>query len=804
MKQLLQNFKTGELLMEEIPPPTLKPGGVLVQNICSLISAGTERSTVSTAQAGLIGKARQRPDLVRQVLDNVKREGIIGTYRKVRTRLESLKALGYSSAGIVCESGCDAFQPGDRVACAGGGYASHAEIIFVPRHLCAQIPETSRNRDPIGFDEAAFTTLGVIAMQGIRQAGVHIGERVAVIGLGLIGLLTVNILNAAGCHVLGADISDANAAYAERMGCDAFCLMSDLEDQAHAFSQGQGMDAVILTAGTSSNEPIAKAGAISRKKATVVVVGAVGMNIPRDPHYYQKELQIRMSTSYGPGRYDAGYEEKGLDYPIGYARWTENRNMEAFLGLMARGRLSVKPLMTHRFPFEDAVAAYDLITGKRKEPYLGVLLSYDALHEEKKRIALQDPSRIFPASEDEPMPSPDNTCCNALTPVIGFIGAGNFAQSYLIPNLKREKTLLLRAVCTASGLTASTVAKKFGFLMQSSKATDVLQDPEINTIFVATRHDSHARYVIESLKAGKHVYVEKPLCINEEEMEEILEICNARRISRGPSHLIMVGFNRRFSPLMEEMKAFFRDRSAPMAVYARVNAGCLPAEHWTHDPEVGGGRIIGEGCHFLDTFRYLINSPAKEVFARALPSSGHPPDSVCITVRYQDGSVANLAYLANGDPGVPKEYFEIHAGGRSAILDDFRVLILAANRRKKRIKRAQDKGHQREIHAFIHAVQTGGPSPIPFGEILETTRVGFAIMRSIRTGEIIALEQKDIADSSQKAAQDTCRSKGAKPKRSGGRKDTSRSKKGKSEKSGSRITPSDQRRQKEAMVVLSS
>ena len=723
MRQLVQNFKTGELLLEEVPPPVLKPGGVLVRNAYSLISAGTERTTVSTAQASIVGKAKQRPDLVKQVIDNVKREGLIATYKKVKTRLETLKPLGYSSAGVVLESSCEEFQPGDRVACAGAGYASHAEILFVPKNLCIKVP------DNVGLDEGSFATLGAIALQGVRQSEVHIGENVVVIGLGLLGLLTVAILKAGGCRVIGADISEDKFEYAKGMGCDEVCLPSELPKIVPNLTKGYGADAVILTASTRSNEPIELAGEISRKKAKVVIVGVVGLDVPRGPHYYQKELDIRFSCSYGPGRYDPDYEEKGHDYPFGYVRWTERRNMDAFLELVSQGKINLRPPITHVFAIEDAISAYELILGKRKEQYIGVLLKYPQERKEERRV-LVTPSVKKHKGEIK----------------VGFIGAGNFAQSYLIPNLKRIKDVSLKVVATASGVNAKSVAEKFGFEKFTTDASALLEDEEIDVIFIATRHNLHALYVIKALETGKHVYVEKPLCIYEEELGEIIKTYK-RKIEESEPRLLMVGFNRRFSPMAEAVKSHFLNRSFPLAINMRINAGYIPPDHWTQDPEIGGGRIVGEVCHFVDLARYWIDKPVVSVFTQALPSTTdkpYLPHTVSVVLKYSDGSITNLLYLANGDSSISKEYHEVFGGGRTAILDDFRKIIIAGEGKRKIKKAAQDKGHKNEMVEVVRTIKEGKDFPISFESLIETTKVTFAIMESIRNGNVVNLASEEV------------------------------------------------------------
>lgn len=698
MKQLIQNFKTGELKVDEVPAPPLHSDFILVQNVYSLISAGTERSSVSTAQANLIEKARKRPDLVKQVLDNFKREGLLATYEKVKNRLDNIKALGYSSTGVVINSRYDEFRIGDRVACAGDGYASHAEVVSVPKNLVARIP------DNVGFDEAAFTTLGAIAMQGVRQADVRIGENVVVIGLGLVGLLTVQILKASGCNVAGLDVNDYSLELGKRFGCDLVCKSNwDSIGVIEDYTDGIGSDAVIIAAGTKSNEPMGLAINLARKKGKVIVVGLVGMDIPRNP-FYEKELDIRISCSYGPGRYDPLYEEKGLDYPVSYVRWTENRNMQAFLRLVSNGKINVKDMITHRFPIERALEAYDLILSN-KEKYIGVLLEYpQRVEEQKSKVQI---SEIIPKS-------PDNL-------KIGFIGAGNFSQSYLLPNIVKFKGAILKGVCTAHGASAKKVAEKFKFEFCTTEPKDILGDESINAVFIVTRHKSHGRYVIDSLKSGKQVFVEKPLCITEEELNEIKLAYEA-----GKS-ILSVGFNRRFSPYSSEIKRFYTNRLSPLVINYRVNIGAIPKDSWLKNPEQGG-RIIGEVCHFVDFAQFITDSIPIDVYAKNTDTD----DSCCITVSFKDGSIATILYLANGDSSLPKERVEVFGDGKSAILDDWRRLLLYRDRKKRKISFGIDKGHNEEIQAFLNAIKNGAPNTITFESIYSTTLTTFKICESLQ------------------------------------------------------------------------
>ncbi len=713
MQQVIQYQKTGEISVVDLPPPLARPGYVLVRNVASLISAGTERTSVQTAQASLLGKARSRPDLVRQVFANLKREGIWATIQKVRNRLDNYKELGYSSAGIVLATDVETLTPGEAVACAGAGYAVHAEIVAVPKNLVCRIPQG------VSFEEAAFTTLGAIALQGVRQADVRVGENVVVIGLGLLGLLTLQILKASGCRVVGIDITDRNFTLARSLGCDA-CYLSraDTAERIQAFTRGIGADAVIITASTPSNQPLELALDIARKKGTIAIVGVVGMNIPRSP-FYEKELNLTIACSYGPGRYDPLYEEFGIDYPAGYVRWTEQRNMEAFLDLLASKKVNVQPLITHRFPIADALQAYDLITGKRKEPYIGIILTYP------ERSA--HPKRYIP-------PTPQRT--SAKLPLsIGFIGAGNFAQSYLLPPLQAAG-VQLRGVATSRPATAKAVSEKFGFTYGTTDPEEIFSDPEIDAVFIASRHDSHAAYVIAALQSGKHVFVEKPLALTPEELDRIVEV---HREAKGL--VLMVGFNRRFSKPFRTIREFFAPVAEPKVLLYRVHAGTLPPTHWLLQPDQGG-RIIGEACHFIDTMAFLANAPVQSV--AAMTTAAHRTDvpaeeDTTVTLRFQDGSVGTLLYIATGSAALPKEYAEIFGGGKTATMENFRTVQLWDHKKQRR-KFDGKKGHTEEVQHFLNVLLGREEPQFSFASFVNTTAATFAIHRALQTGTIIEVE----------------------------------------------------------------
>lgn len=716
MLQIIQYQKTGDISVEELPAPQLRTGGVLVRNVFSLISAGTERKSVETAQASVIGKARSRPDLVRQVIENYKRDGLVSTWQKVQNRLDNYKDLGYSSAGIVVESACDNFSVGDRVACGGVGFAAHAELIFVPQNLVVRVP------DEVGLDEAAFTTVGSIAMQGVRQADVRIGERVVVIGLGLVGLLTVQLLKASGCTVFGLDIAPLNLEWGRQAGCDGVGRSDDsVLPSIERFTKSYGADAVVITAATKSNDPMALSIQCVRKKGRVVVVGVVGMEIPHSAAY-AKELDIRMSCSYGPGRYDADYEVHGHDYPQSYVRWTENRNMGALLELIAAKKLVVGSLVTHRFPIGEALEAYSVITGKISEPYLGVLISYPQNEDLKveRRLALN----LGDAG-------PSHECS------VGVIGAGNHTQSYLLPPLKKLATTL-ETVVTSKPVNAKSVARKFGFRNCATEASEICNDAKINLVLIGSRHDSHACYVVDALRAGKHVFVEKPLAVTPAELEGIIDIYNDR-VRRGQNVLLMVGYNRRFSAPVQALREFFLNVGEPLAITYRVNAGFLPKGSWYQDA-AQGGRVIGEIGHFLDVLQFLTGSTPISVFTTAPTDLDrrYSNDNMQISVTFANSSVGQINYLANGSAAMPKEHVEVFGGGKCGIMEAFKRLTLFNGRGSSAKSYSGDKGHAAEMKATVDAVRSG-IAPISVESLIATSRASFAILQSLRDREPVAI-----------------------------------------------------------------
>ncbi|HRK91030.1 MAG TPA: bi-domain-containing oxidoreductase [Anaerolineales bacterium] len=714
MKQLLQNIKTGQTIVEDVPIPTPREGQALVKVVASLVSAGTERMVVEFAEKSYLGKARSRPDLVKQTLDKAKREGILPTVQAVFNRLDQPMGLGYSTAGTIVALGknMQGFRVGQRVACAGGGYATHAEYNLVPRNLLTPLPKN------VDFESAAFTTLGAIALHGFRLAEPQLGENVAVIGLGLLGLLTIQMADAAGCNVLGIDIDPKRVKLASSLGLEAVAR-PQADSAAAAFTQNRGFDSIIICADTSSNDPVELAGVIARDRAKVVATGAVGLNFPRKI-YYEKEISFINSRSYGPGRYDLNYEENGQDYPFGYVRWTEGRNFQAVVDLMASGKLKVASLISHRFDIEEGVKAYEVITGKKKEPFLGVLLKYPDVKKSESSKVIRFNVPTFKHS-------------NVIT--LGVLGAGLFANSTLLPILKSNKDFELVGIASSGGLHAQHSGRKFGFQYATSSEDEIINDPKINTVAILTRHDTHADLVVKALKAGKHVFVEKPLAINEKQLSQITKALAAH------DSLLTVGFNRRFAPLIRNLKSQISNRVEPLHAHYRVNAGFIPANHWTQDPAIGGGRIIGEACHFVDVLTFLVGTAPVSVTAHALPNNGkYSEDNVSMTFTFADGSVGVVDYLANGDKSMPKERLEVFCGGMVAVLDDYVSLTTVKDGKKKVESGAQDKGWRGEMAAFADALKAGKEPPISYEHLIGVTKSTFAAVESIRSKSTIEIK----------------------------------------------------------------
>ena len=716
MKQLLQDARTGEIQVAEVPAPRLLPGCVLVQGAASVLSSGTERAAAAFASKSLLQKAVARPDLVRELIAKVRRDGIFSAMQVARSRLDQPVALGYSSAGTVIAVADEItdIRPGDRVACAGAGYAVHAEFASVPRLLIAKIP----SRSQISFEEAAFTTLGAVALHGIRTAEVKLGDVVAVIGLGLLGQLTVQLLKAAGCRVLGIDLMQQRADVALSLAADrATASRESFADLCREETHGQGADCIIITADSESSDPVNLAAKVARDRAKVVAVGAIGMEIDRRL-YYAKELDFRVSRSYGPGRYDSAYEQQGRDYPIGYVRWTETRNMEAFLELVADGKIKLQPLITHRFSLESAEAAYDLITDKTARGSLGVVLTYAA--ENSPATAFDLPRA--PGGKTDSKPS------------LSLIGAGNFATSTLLPALQKIDGSNLRGICSLSGLHAHHAAKRFGFQYCTTDEGQLIGDAQCDAIIIATRHHLHASQIIAAIRAGKHVFCEKPLCIHEPDLAEIVH----EYLIASPQRVLAVGFNRRFAPLTRQLKSFFSAIHEPLALHYRVNGGSLPPDHWLNDPHQGGGRILGELCHFVDVLIFLTGCNPVKVYGRSLPQTRvDSGESVSVLIEFENGSQATINYLTNGDRAFSKERLEVFGGGSAAVLENFRSLELVQHGRK-RVMRShwrQDKGHKAELCAFLDAIKDPTKMPIPLLDIIATTLTTFAVKNSLSTGQ---------------------------------------------------------------------
>lgn len=705
MKQVLQSLKTGATEVAEVPCPSVRRGQLLVRTANTLVSAGTERMLVNFGKANWFEKARQQPDKVRMVLDKIKTDGLMPTMELVFNKLDQPLPLGYCNVGTVLEvgAGVAGFAPGDRVASNG----KHAEAVSVPVNLTVKVP------DNVSDGEAAFTVLGSIALQGIRLVQPTLGETVVVTGLGLIGLMAVQLLRAQGCRVLGLDFDPAKLALARQFGAEVVNLAAgeDPVAAAQAYSRGRGVDAVVITASTASSEPMHQAALMCRKRGRIVLVGVTGLELSR-ADFYEKELTFQVSCSYGPGRYDPNYEDKGNDYPVGFVRWTEQRNFEAVLDMMASGQLDVKPLISHRFALDKAEEAYALLSGG--EPSLGILLDYPA------------PAALTEADlRKATVALPATPAAAGQGAVLGFIGSGNYATAILIPALKAAGPRL-KTVSSGAGVSGMHAGRKFGFESTTTDSDSVFADTDVNAVVIATRHDSHAGFVKQAMAAGKHAFVEKPLCLTAVEVGEI----EAAQAASGK--MVMVGFNRRFAPQVQKIKQLLAGATGPKAFVMTVNAGAIPAEHWTQDLEIGGGRIIGEGCHFIDLLRFLAGVPVDgfDVQKMLSPKS----DTVTFTLHFEDGSIGTVHYFANGNKAFPKERLEVFAGGRVLQLDNFRKLtgFNWPGFSKMNLWR-QDKGQKACAKAFVDAVAGGGANPpIPFGEIAEVARLSIQIADAAR------------------------------------------------------------------------
>ncbi len=734
MKQILQNLNTGVTEVAQLPSPRAGAGQLLIYTTRTLVSVGTERMLVEFGKANWLDKARQQPDKARMVLEKVRTDGLAATLEAVKNKLDQPLALGYCNVGVVAGlgSGVEGFAVGDRVVSNG----KHAEVVCVPKNLCARIPEAVLD------DHAAFAVLGAIGLQGIRLVNPTLGECVVVTGLGLIGLLTVQMLRAQGCRVLGIDFDPVRLALAREFGADVVD-MSKGEDPivaAVTFSRGRGVDAVIITASTKSSEPVSQAAKMCRKRGRIVLVGVTGLELSR-ADFYEKELSFQVSCSFGPGRYDPAYEEGGQDYPVGFVRWTEQRNFEALLDMVADRRLDVQLLISHRFPLARAEEAYALLTSDA--PSLGILLEYPAIDEKPDEVLRQRTVKLSP--HPPPLSREERGEKQA---VVAFVGAGNYAGRVLIPAFK-DAGAGLHTIVSGGGVSAVHYGRKYGFAQASTDPAAMLADPAIHAVVVATRHDSHARYVIHALRAGKHVFCEKPLCLTLEELREIeKEFARTPTLPRSAgagaelmraagegAPLLMVGFNRRFAPQVVRMKQLLAGLGEPKAFVMTVNAGAIPLNHWTQDPVVGGGRIVGEACHFIDLLRHLAGASIDRHSEAALgrhPGMAVTSDKATITLEFADGSIGTIHYLANGNRSFPKERLEVFCGGRVLQLDNFRKLRGWGWKGFSKMNLwRQDKGQAACVKAFVEALRNGGPVPIPLEEILEVSRVSIEAQQAL-------------------------------------------------------------------------
>jgi len=716
MKQLLQDLKKGEILLEEVPLPNCGKNEVLIKTEKSLISPGTERMLLEFGRGSYIQKARQQPDKVKMVLNKIKTDGLAPTLETVFTKLGEPMPLGYCNAGIVMEVGSDVneFKVGDRVISNG----SHSEVVVVGKNLVAKIP------DNVSFELASFTVISSIALQGIRLFQPTLGEKVVVIGLGLIGQITMELLRANGCEAIGVDIDQEKVELARSNGFTAL-NPSNGEDPIPFVANDTdeiGVDGVIITAATKSNGPLEQAAEITRKKGRIVAVGAIGMNIPRPP-FYEKEIAFYISSSYGPGRYDSKYEEEGIDYPIGFVRWTQNRNFQAILQLFSNGSLNFDYLITHKYKFLEAASAYNEILDNRNA--LGVLLEYEDL----KNIIVDKKINVVSGSSD-----------TSSEVNIGVIGSGNFTKIVVLPILKSSSAKLV-GISSAKGVSSAIAGKKFGFEYTTTDYTELLKDTKINTIFITTRHNNHAKLIIESLEAGKNVFVEKPLAINMEQLANVIKVCN-RLVSENKMPKLLVGFNRRFSPFAKDIFTKTKGRSSAIAMNMTINAGALPNDLWVHDPKVGGGRIIGEGCHFIDTMSYFSKSDVESVYSTALNSDKEiaiKNDNVILNMKFKDGSIGTLSYLSNGNKSFAKEQMSLFCEGKVFVLDNYKKNKAYGSSDFKKF--SQDKGHRDEMHGFIENIKSSNENLISLESMVNTTLATFAHVKSLEENREVKISK---------------------------------------------------------------
>jgi predicted dehydrogenase/threonine dehydrogenase-like Zn-dependent dehydrogenase len=730
VKQVLQYPKRGELRIEDVPAPALKTGGVVIENSASLLSAGTERAIIEMTEKSVLGKAKERPDLVRQVIQKVRTEGALNTYRKVKSRLDAPAPLGYSCAGVITEVSPEIndLAVGQRVAAAGFGYASHANVVFVPRNLTAVIP------DNVSTEEASFVTLGAIALQGVRQANPTLGETIAVVGMGLLGQLTAQMLKANGCLVVGMDIDNAKLKLGQKLGCAS--VINNTEGDPVGLCQeltgGRGVDRVIITAASASPALMNMAAEICRERGHITVVGAVKMDLDRRP-FYNKELSLNLSRSYGPGRYDNKYEEQGHDYPVSYVRWTERRNMECFLQMISNGSANVRDLITHRFPIAEATAGYDMIMGRASEKdFLGVILNYGA--NESSSLSATVTAKTMAI---KPSGATTNTHMKNSPMKLGAIGSGSFSTGVLYPLLQNLKTVDLHTIVTSNGVNAMNTARQFGFANAGTSFDELLRNQEVSAILIATPHNVHTEQVIASLESGKDVFVEKPLATTKEELDNVISAYSA-----NPGNL-MVGFNRRYSPAALAVKKHLIQTETPAMYVYRINAGFIPKESTLQDDTIGKGRLIGEACHFIDLINYLAGATPQTVFAEGVgftTSKFLTQDNVNMTMKLSDGSTAVIVYTASGGAGLPKEALEVHCAGSSYVLDDFKSAVMHNNGKITKLwSGAQDKGHKAELATFA-TLQRGSETAQEIAEAgFCATDVTLAVVESLRTNQIVTL-----------------------------------------------------------------
>jgi predicted dehydrogenase/threonine dehydrogenase-like Zn-dependent dehydrogenase len=713
MLQILQNIKSGETLLAEVPAPKVRAGSVLIASRSSLVSAGTERMLMDFGKSGWIQKARSQPDKVKAVIDKIKVDGFKTTLQAVQSKLDQPLPMGYCNVGTVLGTGSDMlaseFAKGDRVVSNG----HHAEFVCIPKNLCCRIP------DGVSDEEAAFTVVGAIGLQGIRLLQPTLGESVVVTGLGLIGLLCVQMLRANGCRVLGIDFDSSKCELAKSFGAEVVDLSKgeDPLSKANAWSGGRGVDGVLITASTKSNDPVHQAAQMSRKRGRIILVGVVGLELSR-ADFYEKELSFQVSCSYGPGRYDSQYEEEGVDYPLPFVRWTEQRNFEAFLHLLAERQIQLAPLITHRFKLRDALRAYETVGTKEG---VGILIEYP-----RENAALKAEELVRSVNLDAPKRDPlSKVSCSV-------IGAGNFTRQVLLPALSKSG-IGLQSIISSGGVTSADLGRKFGFAQAGTDSGTVFSDTSTNLVAITTRHNTHAPFVREALKMGKAVFVEKPLCLKREELDAIIEDYQS-----AINPFLMVGFNRRFAPLIKTVRQLLQAKSDPKSFIYTVNAGFIPLDHWTQHPETGGGRLLGEGCHFIDLLRFLASCPIQQATVQYCQSPGVTSmDTFSIQMSFSDGSLGTVHYFASGSKNFPKERLEVFCGGGVLQLDNFRTLQgYGWKGFSKQKSSSQDKGHENEMRVMVGALEKGEPAPIPFEEIVEVTDVSLALVETREYSEM--------------------------------------------------------------------